>query len=89
MALSNAETRDAFLGDLRAAQASARAGIVSSRARANDSTWCVWASFCQDLLVDPWLSDLSDPILLLQVFAQRYRTGVITPGKRPVMSRTV
>ena len=39
--------------------------------------------------MDPWLSDGVDPILLLQVFADRYRTGQIAPHRKPVKSRTV
>jgi hypothetical protein len=89
LALSTPAARDAFLCDLRAAQAATRAGIVSSRATSNDNTWKIWADFCNDLLVDPWLTGNSDPILLLQVFAQRYRTGQLAPRGRPVKSRTV
>jgi hypothetical protein len=89
LALGTPEKRDAFLRDLRNAQAAARAGIVSSRATSNDNCWKIWADFCQDLLVDPWLTGATDPILLLQVFAERYRTGKLAPRGRPVKSRTV
>jgi hypothetical protein len=89
LALSTPAAQDSFLRDLRAAQTTARAGIVSSRATSNDKTWQRWSTFCRNLFVDPWLSDVSDPIILLQVFAQRYRTGEIAPSGRPVRSRTV
>ena len=82
-------TRDAFLRDLSAAQKASRAGIVSSRAASNDKAWLIWAKFCEDLAMDPWLSDDLDPIVLLQVFAERYRTGQLAPGGKPVKSRTV
>ena len=83
------EIQDAYLRDLGTAQKASRAGIVSSRASSNDNAWLIWSRFCDELSVDPWLSDDIDPILLLQVFAECYRTGAIAPGKRPVKSRTV
>jgi hypothetical protein len=86
---SNPETRDAFFCDHRAAQAAARAGIVSSHAHSNDNSWLIWEALCHNLLIDPWLSDTADPIILLQVFAQRYQTGKIAPSKRVTRSRTV
>jgi hypothetical protein len=89
LAHSTTEARDAFLRDLRFAQEAARAGIVSQRAASNDNTWAIWTQFCQDLALDPWLSDDVDPILLLQVFAERYRTGEIAPSHKPVRSCTV
>jgi hypothetical protein len=89
LALSTTEERNAFLGDLGAAQAAGRTGIVSTRATSNDKTWTIWARFCADLHVDPWLSNIDDPIILLQVFGHRYRTGMLSPSKRPVKSRTV
>jgi hypothetical protein len=80
----------AFLRDLRSAQTAAGAGIVSSRTNSNDKTWLLWLSFCQDLFVNPWLTDRCiDSILLLQVFAERYRTGQISPRRWPVKSRIV
>jgi hypothetical protein len=35
------------------------------------------------------LSSIEDPVALLQVYGQRYRTGKIAPNKRAVQSRTV
>jgi hypothetical protein len=69
LALGTTKTRDVFLRDLRSAQAAARAGIVSSRAAANDRSWKIWADFRRDLLVDPWLTGTADPILLLAYHA--------------------
>lgn len=89
MAFSAPDERDAFLSDLGLAQEAGRAGIVPSRATSNDKTWLIWAKFCTDLHVDPWLSNVGSPVLLLQVFGQRYRTGQLAPSKRPVKSRTV
>ena len=89
MAYCSPVQRDAFLGDLGAAQRAARAGIVPSRATAVDNTWKLWATFCHDLRVDPWLSTVEDPVSLLQVFGERYRTGEIAPHRHIVRSRTV
>jgi hypothetical protein len=86
----DANTRDAFFCDLCAAQLESRHGIVSLQADANDQTWALWTTFCRELAVDPTLQHhLGDAIHLLQVFAHRYRTGVIAPSGRPVKSRTV
>ncbi len=75
--------------DLCHAQGACRCGSVQARAKSNDKTWVSWAKFCEDLHVDPWLSNVGNPILLLQVFGQRHRTGHLAPSKRPVKSRTV
>jgi hypothetical protein len=75
--------------DLGLAQAASCAGIVSSWAVSNNAAWLSWERFCNKLTVDPWLTDNIDPILLLQAFAEHYRTGDIAPRQQPVESRTV
>jgi hypothetical protein len=89
MANSSPAARHAFFRDLGAAQTAAQTGIVSSQAASNNNAWVIWSRFCHDLTLDPWLTDEIDPILLLQVFAERYRTGELAPRGRPVKSRTV
>ena len=89
MAYSTPDEQDTFLGDLCFAQEAGRSGIVSTRANSDDKTWLIWAKFCTDLHVDPWLSNVGNPVLLLQVFGQRYRTGHLSASHRPVKSRTV
>jgi hypothetical protein len=42
-----------------------------------------------DLYLDPYLQQIADPILLLQVFAHRYRTGALAPSGTKVRFRTV
>jgi len=64
-------------------------GVSYSRRGANDTSWDVWCTFCQDLHVDPFLTQLDDPILLLQIFAHRYREGTVAPSGAAVRSRTV
>ena len=78
-----------FCRDLRTAQEVATAGIVPSRSAASTQHWNRWSEFCHALHVDPYLTDIQDPIALLQVYGQRYRTGVLAPHGRPVRSRTV
>jgi len=82
-------TRNAFFTDLGSATEAARAGVVPDRAKAADSLWTVWCSFCHDLVIDPELQGIADPIPLLQVFAQRYRTGRLPNRHKQVRSRTV
>jgi len=82
-------TSNAFGRDLGLAQKAARSGIVPDRARAADTHWDLWHSFCHSLDLDPTVENFEDPVTLLQVFAQRYRTGAIAPRGKPVRSRTV
>jgi uncharacterized membrane protein len=48
----------------------------------------LWA-FCGTLSVNPWFTDVPEPILLLQVFAHRYRMGTISPAVGRCDDRTV
>jgi hypothetical protein len=82
-------TRNAFLRDYGIAQAAVRAGITASRARSGDSHWDCWCAFCDELAVDPLLPDISHTIVILQVFAQRYRTGAFPKQRKSVRARTV
>jgi hypothetical protein len=89
LAFCSTERRDSFYGNLGAAQEAARAGVISQTATSNDEHWNRWTEFCSDLVVDPFLSGVVDPVHLLQVFANKYRTGEIAPRGKPVKSRTV
>jgi hypothetical protein len=54
------------------------------------TTWQVWERFCAVTGVRPDLHDVrADPIPILLLFAQRYRSGAIAPGAKPVRARTV
>lgn len=66
-----------------------RAGVTAKRSAAADGHWIVWNKFCTELAVDPLLTNIEDPVLLLQVFALRYRNGTIAPKGNAVRSRTV
>lgn len=83
------EISDAFRRDYRVVQLTLRSAVVPGRAQSSDVHWDVWLQFCASLGIDPFLRTTTDPIPLLQVFAARYRSGIIAPSHRPVRSRTV
>lgn len=83
------QSHDELRLDLRLLREAFDAGVVPSRAHAQNNTWLRWRLFCQTLGTDETLSAVPDPILLLQLFAQRYRDGRLAPSQRQVRSRTV
>jgi hypothetical protein len=83
------ECHNELSSDLRLIGQAVEAGVVSGRAAAANSTWGTWQRFCVSLGTDEFLSCGTDPLVMLQFFAQRYRDGRIAPSKRPVRSRTV
>ena len=85
----DADTQHSFRRDFELAQDAVRSGVTAQGAAGADTHWQLWSDFCDELAVDALLSNLQDPVALLQVFAQRYRTGTIAPKSKPVRSRTV
>ena len=81
--------RDAFRADYGAAMQACRAGVVPPRAKHRDATWFRWTQYCDGLGVDPMLSNVADPTIVLQVFAARYRSGELAPSGQITRSRTV
>ena len=53
------------------------------------TAWDLWTKFCVTLGLDALHLPPTDAIPLLQLFAQRYRTGSLAPGRRCVRARTV
>jgi len=51
--------------------------------------WSIWCSFCAEIGADPLLQCLADPIPILQVFALRYRRGIISASGAPTQKRQV
>jgi hypothetical protein len=49
----------------------------------------LWEKFTLESNLDPFLRNCSDPVPIVQVFAQRYRDGRIAPKGNPVRSGTV
>ena len=89
MAHATTVQRNAFLSDLHLAQEAAQASVIPSCAASQDRSWTLWKNFCLELCVDPLLLKIDDPVILLQVFGQRYRSSIIAPSGRAVKSRTV
>lgn len=83
------QARDAFLLDLRVAEAATRAGVHATTQASTDRKWAEWTRFCRDLHQDPFLTSVRDPTILLQVFAQRVRDGRHSLSGRPVGHSTV
>ena len=83
------DTQHSFRRDFELAQEAVRSGVTAQRAASADTHWELWSTFCHELALDSLLSNLQDPVALLQVFAHRYRTGTIAPKHKPVHSRTV
>ncbi|MFN9983804.1 MAG: hypothetical protein ACK53Y_28015, partial [bacterium] len=67
----------------------AAAGVSRGRTGATSTSWNIWEEFCHDLAIDPFLSTISDPVPLLQIFASRYRLGTLAPSGAQVKARTV
>lgn len=75
--------------DWHAIQAAATTRVSAQRVHSSTSrSWKLWLEFCTNLRLDPKFL-ASDPIPILQVFAQRLRSGTIASGRRPVWTRTV
>lgn len=64
-------------------------GVTTQRAKAQDKHWDRWDAFCVEHHIDPFLRTFTDPIPILQIFAQRYRDGRLAPSQMQVRSRTV
>jgi hypothetical protein len=64
-------------------------GISTRTQQAGHTTWDIWNKFCLQLHQDLTLSVVTDPIPLLQLFAQGYRLGTIAPSGAQVHARTV
>ena len=90
IALANASPAvlHALRSDLCAVQAAARERVSKQRRASSTSAWTIWTAFCVSLGVDT-NSLPSDPIPLLQVFAQRLRAGTLSARGNAIRSRTV
>ena len=53
------------------------------------STWRLWEDFCTTLNIQPMSLGSRNPLPILLLFAQQYRTGSIAPGRHPVRARTM
>jgi hypothetical protein len=84
------DTQNSFRRDFELAEEAVRSGITAQCVAGTHAHWqLLWSAFWDELAVDALLSNLQDPVALLQVFAQQYRTGTIAPKSKPVRSRTI
>ena len=78
-----------FLADLGLAQEAVTAGVTPAYAARKDAHWVIWLQFCTRFKLDPFLSNIEDPVPFLTVFAQQYRDGRLAPSQRTVSSKYV
>ena len=64
-------------------------GVSTSRHRADITTWGKWNKHCAYLGVSPDLSDVADPIPILQIFGHRVRSGVLAAKGGSIKKRLV
>ena len=81
--------KHSFIRDFSLAQQEVQYGVTSKRSATEDNMWDVWTTYCHHLGVDPLLSDTPDPVPILQVYARRLRTGVLSPSKSKIRKRSV
>lgn len=82
-------TRDALRADFLLAQTTVAAGVVPSRDKKAQRAWDIWCAFCTSINANPDVSQMADPVTLLQTFGLRWRDGRISPSKEPNRSRSV
>ena len=66
-----------------------QAGVSTGRATAIETKWEVWVAFTVDLGLDPLLEAIEDKVHILQVFAERVRSGELSTSGRNLKSRSV
>ena len=89
MASMSLATRDAFRADLCTVEASVRAGVDPEYQNTKDGHWILWTKYCDSTGIDPYLTDIQDPVPYIQVFALRYGDGRLAPRGKPVKSAAV
>jgi len=83
------EQRSRFLSDYSTAKQAINAGVSVGRAKAASSVWEIWQNYCADLGLDPFLEAIQDKVPILQVFAQRVRSGQLASNGNPILARSV
>ena len=85
--VQDAERRE-LLDDIRAVELGIERGVCPSRVAKAHSVWTTWIAFCDSIQVDPGLSTVDDPLLIILLFGTQWRRGKIAPSKRQVRGRT-
>ena len=52
-------------------------------------TWSIWVAFCNSINVNPYLSGVADPVLILQTFGLRWHDRWISPSSNPNQAHSV
>jgi hypothetical protein len=81
-------TCNQLLADWVAVQTATRTRVSSQRIAAAGASGLLWLDFCTSLGRDPAALP-ADTVPLLQIFAQRLRSGTLTTRRRPMRSRNV
>jgi len=89
LAACNPAGKHNLLNELGLIKQAAHYGITASRVHGTDTAWTAWQDSCHSLHQDPWLLEVADPAPLLQIYAQRYRVGILAPSGSPVKARTL
>ena len=82
------EAVNALRADLLLVQEEIKKGVFSSRTRADKRCFQKWEIFCRAYNIDTFLDKVRDPVLLLQFFTRRVRSGLLAHNGEPVRSRT-
>jgi len=90
LATTPAVARNDFEADLRIAKATEQQSVTRHRNNDRDSVWnkC-WLPYVATLGVDPLLSNCTDRVQYLEVFAVRLRNGSIARDSKPIKSDSV
>ena len=60
--------------------------VVTSRTKADESCFRKWEIFCRAHNMETFLDKLRDPVLFLQTFTRRVRSGLLAHNGEPVRS---
>ncbi|CAJ1960260.1 unnamed protein product [Cylindrotheca closterium] len=85
--VQDSERRE-LLDDIRVVELGIKRGVCPSRVAKAHSVWTTWVAFCDSLTLDPGLSAVNDPLLIVLLFGTQWRHGKIAPSKRQVRGRT-
>ena len=80
---------DRLRRDFCTAQATVQKGVSLGRATNTNTAWGIWLSFTAELGISPLLEAFEDKVSVLQIFAERIRTGELAPNGCPIRARSV
>ena len=89
MASLDSITRNNFSRDFSIAQQEVQHGVTVKRSKADNNMWHRWCAYCESLGLDSLLSNISDPVPIVQVFARRLRSGVLAPRGEQIRHKSV